>query len=377
MDSEPISIVKKRRVQRGRRSRFGCRNCKLRKLKCDETKPQCMKCQTYGVLCNFEPNVLDLQPLSEQKTKKQITQQSIQPSPRSTIGNCIWAADGTTFSMLDVYDHDLFTRFRLRTLHSLGGPEMVDIYEKHMLALSFTYPFMLHGTLAVTAVHDRYLGLTRPDRRSLREAYHWSQCTALFNKWLDQPIKEEHKDPIWATAGTLGILAFASINTCCLEKRWPLVPSDTADLQWLQLGAGKMRLWQLVNPLREKSVFTTMADTFVEIRQTLPMEGIDGVRAELLQLCMLDESSTAYNNPYFTVAHALSELLAVPKGEATLGKAIMASNQMRGEFRDLLEGKDPKALTLLYLWYTRARESRWWIDLRARARELFKAFYIK
>jgi hypothetical protein len=40
--------------------------------------------------------------------------------------------------MLDLQDQALFNRFRYRTLYTLGGPAMVDIYENHMLEASFT-----------------------------------------------------------------------------------------------------------------------------------------------------------------------------------------------------------------------------------------------
>lgn len=40
--------------------------------------------------------------------------------------------------MLDLRDQELFNRFRYRTLYSLGGSEMVDIYENHMLEVCFT-----------------------------------------------------------------------------------------------------------------------------------------------------------------------------------------------------------------------------------------------
>ncbi|EOA85065.1 hypothetical protein ACJQWK_06816 [Exserohilum turcicum] len=35
------------------KSRKGCNNCKLRRVKCDETRPGCTKCKTYGVSCDF------------------------------------------------------------------------------------------------------------------------------------------------------------------------------------------------------------------------------------------------------------------------------------------------------------------------------------
>ncbi|KAK9371084.1 hypothetical protein V1509DRAFT_615727 [Lipomyces kononenkoae] len=364
MDLGAPPVQKKRKYRR--KSHLGCRNCKLRKLKCDETRPQCVRCRTYGVLCNFGLNVPDLQPLSEEPAKHEIVRRSGLTSPRSTISNAIWADDGSTFFMLDLQDQELFNRFRYRTLYSLGGSEMVDIYENFMFEVSFTCPFLMHGTLAVAAVHDRYLGLTSTHRRSLRESYHWSQCTILFNKWLRQPIKEEHKDPIWATAGTLSILTFSSINTCFPEEAWPLGAPDSSDLEWLRLGSGKMTLWHLVNPLRPESVYRIMAEKLAYMRRPLPAKGTDGVSVELVQLCGLDESSTPDNNPYFTVVHGLSWVLEVPRAKVSHGGVMMVWSHMHNEFGTLLEKKDPVAVLLLCLWYTRARESKWWIDLRAR-----------
>jgi hypothetical protein len=225
----------------------------------------------------------------------------------------------------------------------------------------------MHGTLAVTAVHDRYVSGTATHRRSLRELYHWSQCTILFNKWLSQSIKEEHKDPLWAAAGSLAILTFSSVNACSTEEAWPMGAPDSSDLEWLRLGAGKMTLWHLVNPLRPESAFRIMSEAFASMNRPLPTKGTDGVSVELMQLCGLNESSTQKNNPYFTVVHALSQILDAPKSEALeLGRAMMVSRHMHNEFRACLENKDPVALLLLCLWYTRARGSIWWINLRAR-----------
>ena len=226
----------------------------------------------------------------------------------------------------------------------------------------------MHGTLAVTAVHDRYLGVTPTHHRSLRESHHWSECTTLFNKWLSQqPIKEEHKDPLWAAAGTLGILTFSSVNICVPEEAWPLGPSDSSDLEWLRLGTGKMTLWHLVNPLRPESVFRIMSKTFTHMHRPLPSKGTDGVLVELVQLCGLDESSTQENNPYFMFAHSLSWLLEVPKGDVVSEDRVMAVlSRMHNEFGACLEKKDPVALLLLCLWYNRARQSKWWIDFRAK-----------
>ncbi|PHH53080.1 hypothetical protein CFIMG_004837RA [Ceratocystis fimbriata CBS 114723] len=43
-----------------RKSRAGCKRCKLRKIKCDEVHPRCGNCVKHGVVCDFEnPDVVE------------------------------------------------------------------------------------------------------------------------------------------------------------------------------------------------------------------------------------------------------------------------------------------------------------------------------
>ena len=185
--------------------------------------------------------------------------------------------------------------------------------------------------------------------------------------WLkQQPIKEEHKDPLWATAGMLAILAFSSINACSPEEAWPRGPPDSSDLEWLRLGTGKMGLWHLVNPLRPQSVFRNISEPYAYAHHPLPAKGTDGVPVELVELCGLDEGSTQENNPYFAAVHSLSRLLETPRGEVSHGKVALVTCYMHNEFETLLMKKDPVTLMLLCLWYIRARETVWWMDIRPR-----------
>lgn len=222
----------------------------------------------------------------------------------------------------------------------------------------------MHSTLAMTAAHDRYLDETKPNRRSLRESYHWFQSTIQFNEWLNREIRDEHKDPLFTTAGSLVTLAFSSPIARNIDEAWPLAPSDSSDLEWLRLWSGKMALWHLADPLRPTSVFRTMFSSMAK-HITLPDKGTEGVSAELVQLCKLDESSTNGTNPFHAMAHAISRLLQTPEGEASNQEAMMVSAHMNSDFVIRLERRDPIALLLLCLWYTRAQKAKWWIAMRA------------
>jgi hypothetical protein len=224
----------------------------------------------------------------------------------------------------------------------------------------------MHASLAVALTYDRHLNGSSDCRRTLRECYHWSQSTILFNKRLRQPIKAQDKDPIWGTAAALVILTFSSPDACTPEQSWPLKSSSSSDLDWLRMSQGKMSLWHIVDPLRSDSLFSVMAATFARMHSPLPERGIDGIPPALAAVCSLQDSSTARNNPYFHAAHGLSQILDLPDREVTTGHIQLFLRSVHGPLENLLRERDPVALLLLYLWYRKASRSIWWIELRAR-----------
>lgn len=224
----------------------------------------------------------------------------------------------------------------------------------------------MHASLAVAFSYDRHLNGSPGPRRSLEECYHWSQSTTLLNRRLRKPIEEKDKDPIWGTAAALAVLSFSSPDARTPEESWPLNSSNQSDLDWVHMGKGKMSLWNIVNPLRPNSLFRIMAATFAHMDLPLPERGMDRIPTPLAAVCLLNDSSTAQNNPYFDAAHAVSHILHLPDSEVTTGQTQLFTRSIHGSFEDLLRNRDPVALLLLYLWYRKTSRSIWWIELRAR-----------
>ncbi|KAI1425491.1 hypothetical protein F5Y12DRAFT_747009 [Xylaria sp. FL1777] len=346
-----------------RRSRFGCRNCKLRKLKCDEGKPKCKKCSSFGLVCSFVPGVPDLQPVADDLIRSSVDQGGVEPQP--PLDGAVWTSDASTFYQLDAKCQDFVTRYLGRSLITPDDPSIVEVNHK-LLGLCFTHPFLMHASLAVALAYDRYQNSSLGTRRTLEECYHWSQSTVLFNRKLKEPIETKDKDPIWGTAAALAVLSFSSPDACTAEESWPLKTSDTSDLEWLRMVKGKMSLWRIVNPLRSDSLFRIMAPTFAQMHSSFPEKGIEGMPRALAMVCHLKDSSTAENNPYFNAAHAVSQIQGLPDSKVTTGHTQLFTRSIQGPFKSLLRGKDPVALLLLYLWYRKAGRSIWWIELRAR-----------
>jgi hypothetical protein len=224
----------------------------------------------------------------------------------------------------------------------------------------------MHASLAVALAYDRHLNNPSGCRRTPEECYHCYQSTALFNRRLREPIETKDKDPIWGTAAALAILTFSNPDSHIPEESWPLKPFDPSDLEWLRMSKGKMSLWRIASPLRPDSLFRVMAPTFAQMHSPLPERGIDGISRGLAIVCHLEDSSTAENSPYFNAAHAVSQILGLPHSEVTTGQTELFTRSIRGPFKTLLQGKDPVALLLLYLWYRKAGRGIWWIEARAR-----------
>ncbi|KAJ5512089.1 hypothetical protein N7463_001641 [Penicillium fimorum] len=346
-----------------RRSRFGCRNCKLRKLKCDEGKPHCTRCSSFGVLCNFVSNIPDLQPVTAETRRALVARGKAELRPPPT--SAVWISEASTSYQLNAKYQDFITRYLGRSLITPDDPNMRQVNRK-LLELAFAYPFLMHASLAVALTYDRHLNGSLNSRRTLEECYHWSQSTVLLNKRLREPIETKDKDPIWGTAAALAILTFSSPDACTPEQAWPLKSSDSSDLDWVRMSKGKMSLWHTVNPLRPDSLFCVMAATYAQMDSPLPEGGIEGIPRALAALCNLKESSTAETNPYFHAAHAVSQILRLPDSQVTIGQTEPFTRSIHGPFKNLLRKRDPPALVLIYLWYRKASRSVWWIELRAR-----------
>ncbi|KAI1266422.1 hypothetical protein F5Y18DRAFT_416301 [Xylariaceae sp. FL1019] len=364
MPSHSIGVNQNRLPPPKKRSRYGCRNCKLRKVKCDEARPQCKRCTSFGLLCNVELGVPDLQPACADSTSAPPhPQQRVRLRPPLTAA--IWTADSSTHYELNAKCQDFFTRYYARSVLNPEDPNMRQA-NRELLSLAFTHPHLMHASLAVALAYDRHLNGSSHGGRPTEECFHWSRATSLFNEKLKNAILSNEKDPIWGTAAALAVLTFASPAVGKTpESSWPLKAPQPTDLDWVRLCRGKMSLWAIVNPLRQDSLFRVLASTFAEMNSPLAGVGIRGIPIPLALVCGLTASSAADNNPYFDTAHALAYILNQPDDQVTTGQAEHFIRSVDGPFMSLLSAKDPIALLLLYLWYKKAGQSVWWIDLRA------------
>ncbi|KAI9731741.1 MAG: hypothetical protein M1834_004530 [Cirrosporium novae-zelandiae] len=372
--SQRIAEDGSRKRRAHKKSRQGCRNCKLRRVKCDETKPKCKKCTAFGVSCNYDPKIPDLQMSLNRTAGIKSPQKPPCPANQTFLRRVqvpaslypVIISDNSTFQF-DRQSLDRLGRFQTRTAFSIGPTRATNLYQNLIINSAGSHPYLMHAVQALTAIHDRYLFESPSSRRSITEVYHWSRAAALFNQRLSTPIQPHDYDALWATAVILGIIAFSSIEESKPEEAWPLKHPEPSDLEWLRMCNGKVVIGRVINPLRSGSIFNPLAAEVKidHLSSAATKPEIEPIWPAFIQLYDLDNPSMIDDNPYRAAVHALALLLRIECDQPNIARFLSFVNHIQPDFKRLLEQRDPRALLLMAYWYAKACHSIWWIKRRA------------
>ncbi|KAF4991064.1 hypothetical protein FGRMN_8089 [Fusarium graminum] len=360
-----------------KKSRLGCKSCKLRSVKCDESKPSCKRCAASGFICSFTqsfPSTLQLEHRSAGPvfSVADRTLGPINPGFRVPIVQPLKGAMGEI--VLDNAGLAAVERFRIRTVLSLGTERTRNVYSQGTFMLAFKHPFLLHAFVALALLHDQHLVAHQSPSQRTALAFHWYQATALFHRRLatassisdPSTLPGSERDSLWASGALLGAASFALLGVEDIETVWPLKESDNFDLNWLRMSDGKKVVWKLADPTRNGSIFQPLLSE----RDNMPDGNLPILPGTLPDIFYpmfdLGPSSTAENNPYHIAVSLLAQLLPHKIDDNTIIHFLTFLSQLDPRYRQLLEEKDAKAMVLLAWWYTKAAaHSSWWMQRRS------------
>ncbi|KAL7915582.1 hypothetical protein GGI35DRAFT_466937 [Trichoderma velutinum] len=334
-----------------RKSRFGCRNCKLRKIKAK-----------YKILCNFTIGIPDLQ-LSADGIASHRGSVGVLSPPSSLPVIC---SDASYSFRLDSDSLMKLEQFRSEIVRPFSMSLVQCNTSVHLLTTQ--HPYLMHAMLAVATAFRRIQHDVVRRCRTQTEIHHTLQCICLLQRKLSQRIAGPDQDALWATSALLGLIAIVSFEETSPEDAWPVRPMHASDLEWMRLTVGKRIIWTLTDPLRTNGLFRAMASEYADMEFAIPEMDIAGIPSSLIKACNLTETSNSDNNPYYVAVHLLVLLsrLQMLSGGSFPGIymiAFISQSQLR--FRRLLEVKDPVGLLLLALWYRGAGKALWWVRQRA------------
>ncbi|KAF1950023.1 hypothetical protein CC80DRAFT_510016 [Byssothecium circinans] len=134
-----------------RKSRSGCIPCKARHVKCDESRPVCFTCERYGSKCEYP------KPKAPSADSPAST-----PSLLPILPNTINHGKDPELEIPQLRLLHHFTTVTAKTLAYDADAE--DVFSSFMVKASFDHPFLLHGILALSALH---LGHLQPNLRKV------------------------------------------------------------------------------------------------------------------------------------------------------------------------------------------------------------------
>lgn len=208
-----------------RKSRYGCQNCKRRRVKCDEKlEGGCGNCERHGIVCDY------LKFLIHASTSR-ISSKSSSESPTDTSQN-IFSRSGNPTAQLcrspnfasplgfelhqpnDIAPvlqtlsfFDAFTCSTVTTTDGLG------VFRESILALSHQHDYLLHAILGMSAAHLRAINgavenQQQCQRYSRTESYHWHRAIKQYRIELANEATPEQIDALITTSMLLGLHNF-------------------------------------------------------------------------------------------------------------------------------------------------------------------------
>ncbi|VUC21496.1 unnamed protein product [Clonostachys rosea] len=176
-----------------KRNKTGCISCRIRRVKCDEAKPQCLRCQSAKRICDGylpEGRVMSRRQMLDALKNGTV----IGPASQVLAGNIQMPSSAPVpafVAMSSSQDTIYFDYFRKATAPNTDSFIPSSFWDQDILQLAYTEPAIWHATLALGALHRRWeLQFIDEEMATLiqRATSHYAKAIALA-KDLESPEK--------------------------------------------------------------------------------------------------------------------------------------------------------------------------------------------
>ena len=128
-----------RKRARAPKVRSGCKTCRVRRVKCDETRPSCLKCSSTGRTCDGYVH----EPFTDVARVQDWVEVGIPSGPAVSISRCS--------KELRSFQH-----FTERTRLELQGAFACELWSESLLRLAYFEPAIRHAVVALSSFHELF-----------------------------------------------------------------------------------------------------------------------------------------------------------------------------------------------------------------------------
>ncbi|KAF7590470.1 hypothetical protein BBP40_002815 [Aspergillus hancockii] len=368
-----------------RKSRAGCVKCKQRRVKCDETKPHCLRCQKLGVDCSYDAG----QVVSARS--KSVISYFIEKVP-SLTGQESAAYTLSLLAVSSKIDELLQMKTKsgrlsptVRALHhfheattpTVSSERSQNLMRGKMIRLAFDCPFLMHTIIGAATSHLRRI-YPEDSSYTMVEAYHWQKAIKQYSHEISTAVGPHNMDSLYSACLMMTIHSF---GLEIYNPRSSFVFSDDPEaLNWLMLQSGLRHLLELTIPWVTQSIWW---DVFKQSREGNPLyddhrPGRIDLHPGLADICGIDDMTTEETNPYHWPLRMLTPLLTLERSIKTFTHYTNFMGRLLPDFYGKLLQKDPPALIILSWWLSLVLSvDVWWMETRAKSECVAICMYLE
>ncbi|KAJ4990640.1 C6 zinc finger protein [Stagonosporopsis vannaccii] len=198
------------------KSRTGCKTCKIRRIKCDETKPHCRRCTTTGRTCDgYDVGISPLRTSPREKTPS--ASQSLPPPIEAVVDFAVETlslhAPPLLLPLLRLESDE--ERISLQFYVKHAGPALAKssnsaFWQRQVLQAAHQYASVQHCIIALGAMYRRFFEATPShiDKNLAGQRYQFALNQS--NKAIQQLIQDQAK------ISKIGAADKLTAMTCCV-----------------------------------------------------------------------------------------------------------------------------------------------------------------
>ncbi|KAE8453193.1 hypothetical protein EG329_011260 [Mollisiaceae sp. DMI_Dod_QoI] len=392
-----------------RKSRLGCKNCKVKRTKCDEIHPTCGNCHKYNLQCDFtlkprskSPPTVSLPPVKIPPLKKPLSHYTFSGSgrasqsseagtlvsfsmyhpsqdPRSSLaGTEVWTMEPGFLGAMTIntpQDRLLelklmyhFTTIVSTTLFRLLGTRHFqeayarDAYSKWVTNLAVSHPGLMDALLGFSAFNLRKL---EGGDKDLSLASHKYMTTAIkaHSQELSKGINDQNAEILFAGSSLIAFVAVSSHEYLSAGEDEAELP-----LHWFQPWQGVRSIvkvsWDFIHTEAIVSLLESERRSFhddfaVKDQRSTPF---DFLLEDLDRSTVDPETLDAYESSVYW--------LSLIQGNPDMNYCFKFTAKVPPKFVQMLTAKDPRTLTIVgyFFMVLKVRNEVWWLP-RSTGRE--------
>ncbi|KAI9738351.1 MAG: hypothetical protein M1834_008849 [Cirrosporium novae-zelandiae] len=191
------------------KSRTGCVQCKKRRIKCDETKPRCSHCKRNLLPCSFVSLASSFSRSRSKPEAKNISAGPVQPNPLEPI-SVPFQDQGLSQKAFTIIDIELYHHYITDTGFTIAHEPLTrKLWCEAIPVIGLSQPFLMHGLLAISALHLTHLHPKKKDAYTLLAASHQDKAFQGFRSALAD-ISTQNCNAVFAFSLLLVKYAFAA-----------------------------------------------------------------------------------------------------------------------------------------------------------------------